>query len=373
MGRHGENIRRRQSDGRWEGRYKVYHEEKGKYVYRSVYGHTYDEVKKKLLLEKQSVYTDESDCARNNTDEIALFSQTASEWLGDIRKKCKYSTYVKYLTIYQTHLENILGNCVLTEITDLKLRTEIPEHLSETLLRSIYFITKQILRYANSNYYINIPLLTRINVKTDRKSVETLSLAEQEKLFGCLFMNMDKYKAAVSFSLYLGLRLGEICALKWSDIDFENKTVAVNQTVQRIAAISGNKKTDLLETCPKSDSSRRIIPISCDILHMLDKLQNNQMYIFGGDKALEPRTMQYQFKQILKEARISDRNFHILRHTFATNCIENGIDVKSLSEILGHSDVKITLNRYVHPTMNAKRVQLELLRGFYGQIHGQDF
>ncbi|MCI9386439.1 MAG: site-specific integrase [Lachnospiraceae bacterium] len=373
MGRHGENIRRRQNDGRWEGRYKVYHEEKGKYIYRSVYGHTYDEVKTKLLSEKQSIHTIQSGSRKDIINKNSLFSQTASEWLGDIREKCKYSTYVKYHTIYETHLANILGDCTLTEITDLKLRTEIPDHLSETLLRSIYFITNQILRYANSNYYMNIPLLTRINAKTDRKSVETLSLAEQEKLFDCLFTNMDRYKAAVSFSLYLGLRLGEICALKWSDIDFENNTVAVNHTVQRIAASAEHKKTNLLETCPKSDSSKRIIPISCDILHMLDKIQNNQTYIFGGNKALEPRTMQYQFKRILKEAQIADRNFHILRHTFATNCIENGIDVKSLSEILGHSDVRITLNRYVHPTMDAKRLQLEHLRCFYGQIHGQAF
>ena len=269
MGRHGENIRRRQSDGRWEGRYKVYNEEKGKYVYRSVYGHTYDEVKTKLLLEKQNIHTVVSGIGQNKTDKNALFSQTAFEWLGDIRKKNKYSTYVKYLTIYETHLASILGDCSLAEITELKLRTEIPEHLSETLLRSIYFITNQILRYANSNYYVNVPLLTRMTARTDRKSVETLSLAEQEKLFDCLFTNMDKYKAAISFSLYLGLRLGEICALKWTDIDFENKTVTINHTVQRIAVMNEKNKTNLLETCPKSDCSKRVIPISCDILYIL--------------------------------------------------------------------------------------------------------
>ena len=93
--------------------------------------------------------------------------------------------------------------------------------------------------------------------------------------------------------------------------------------------------------------------------------------MFGGEKPLDPRTMQYRFKRILKDAGIEIRNFHTLRHTFATNCIENGVDVKALSEFLGHSDVKITLNRYVHPTMDSKRKQIGALSAFYGHICGQ--
>ena len=127
----------------------------------------------------------------------------------------------------------------------------------------------------------------------------------------------------------------------------------------------------LLESDPKSDCSRRIIPVSGSLLQLLGTIRSDESYIFGGDKPLEPRTMQYQFKRILREALISERNFHILRHTFATNCVEKGIDVKSISEILGHSDVKITLNRYVHPTMDAKRLQLEQLILFYNQIGEQ--
>lgn len=104
---------------------------------------------------------------------------------------------------------------------------------------------------------------------------------------------------------------------------------------------------------------------------MLDRVSSDQPYVFGTERPLEPRTMQYQFKRILRESEVDERNFHILRHTFATNCVEKGIDIKSLSEILGHSDVKITLNRYVHPTMDAKRLQLEQLIHFYDQIHSQ--
>lgn len=125
-----------------------------------------------------------------------------------------------------------------------------------------------------------------------------------------------------------------------------------------------------METVPKSESSRRTIPLTPEITNLLFGLIENQPYIFGGNKPLEPRTMQYRYKKLLKEADVNDRNFHILRHTFATNCIENGMDVKALSEILGHADVKITLNRYVHPTMESKRKQMGLLPAFYGQILG---
>lgn len=371
MGRHGENIRHRKTDGRWEGRYKIYHEGKNGYVYRSVYGHTYAEVREKLTVKQLTAKKILSGGSPDEANRTALFSQAANEWLGLIREKCKYSTYIKYDTIYRTHLADALGDCPLTNVSDIQLQAEMPEDLSENMQKSIYCVANQILRYANSHYQINVPMLTRISTRTEKKTIETLSMTEQARLFDCIYNNMDKYKIAISFSLCLGLRLGEICALKWTDIDFTNETMTINHTVQRITSIDITDvatRTNLLESDPKSDCSRRIIPVSGKLLQMLDTIQSDQPYIFGGEKPLEPRTMQYQFKKILKEAVISDRNFHILRHTFATNCVEKGIDVKSLSEILGHSDVKITLNRYVHPTMAAKRLQLEQLIHFYNQI-----
>ncbi|MDE6917443.1 MAG: site-specific integrase [Lachnospiraceae bacterium] len=370
MGRHGENIRHRKSDGRWEGRYKVYHEEKRDYVYRSVYGHTYDEVKEKLLVEKLTTRSVLSG-GKKGGGSIILFSKAADEWLMYIREKCKYSTYIKYSTVYRIHLAHILGDCPLIDITSIALQSEIPEHLSENQQKSIYCVANQILRFASDHYLVTVPALTRITARAEKRIVETLSIAEQTKLLDCLYTNMDKYKIAVAFSLCLGLRLGEICALKWSDVDIPSMTMTVNHTVQRIAVADEDLKTDLLESDPKSGCSKRLLPITCQILHMLDKIQSDKPYIFGGEKPLEPRTMQYQFKRILKKAAIRDRNFHILRHTFATNCIEKGVDIKSLSELLGHSDVKITLNRYVHPTMDAKRLQLEQLIQFYDEIHGQ--
>lgn len=176
---------------------------------------------------------------------------------------------------------------------------------------------------------------------------------------------------AVLLCLYTGFRLGELCALKWEDIDFSNQLISVARTVQRLHVEGHETKTKLLVTEPKSSYSRREIPLSPTILELLMCFQNNKEYVFGGNDPLEPRTLQYQFKKILREAGIPNKKFHILRHTFATNCVEGGADAKSLSELLGHSNVQITLNRYVHPSMDIKRKHIDELAVFYGQIHGQ--
>ena len=214
-------------------------------------------------------------------------------------------------------------------------------------------------------------MLERPVTKAKKKTVLTFSRTEQSMLLECIYSQMDKFMAAVLLCLHTGLRLGELCALQWADIDFEGKTLTVNHTVQRIAVPGHITKTILLETNPKSESSKRIIPLTPEFLRILSQFKGEHPYVFGDEKPLDPRTMQYRFKKILKEAGIENRTFHTLRHTFATNCVENGTDVKALSELLGHSDVKITLNRYVHPTMDSKRKQIGALSDFYGQICGR--
>lgn len=203
----------------------------------------------------------------------------------------------------------------------------------------------------------------------------TLSKAEQNRLLHRIYHQPDKFNLAVLLCLHTGLRLGELCALQWTDIDIHTMTLTVNRTVQRISVQGYMTKTILLETEPKSEQSKRIIPLSDELVQLLLQIKGNQLYIFGGKKPLDPRTMQYRFKRILNKAGIENKNFHLLRHTFATNCVENKMDVKVLSEILGHSDVKITLNCYVHPTIELKRKQMDTLSDFYrrmyGQIHGQ--
>lgn len=386
MARHGENIRKRK-DGRWEGRYKAFDEKKGGTVYRSLYGRAYEEVKEKLfkvrslpagpgtdirITEKKTDGTE----GVPYPDGAVLFSRAAEQWLAEIKKKRKYSTYVKYEAVYRTHLERQAGPCVLSAEKAPECFAKIFDHLSEkewsgSLQKSICCVANQILNYANKKYSSGVPVLERPPVMEKKKPVPVLSGTEQKKLLGRIYGGRAPFGTAVLLCLHTGLRLGELCALKWEDLDLENRTLTVNRTVQRIAVKGYRTKTVLMETDPKSESSRRTIPLTEEMAGLLARLDTGRPYVFGGEKPSEPRTMQYRFRKILGESGIDSRKFHTLRHTFATNCVENGMDVKSLSEILGHSDVKITLNRYVHPTMDSKRKQMDSLSDFYGQICGR--
>lgn len=375
MARHGENIRKR-ADGRWEGRYKAYDEKKGRSVYRSVYGHTYGEAKCKLA--ERRFMPEEAIKNKNSEQDGILFSQIAMEWLGRVAEGRKHSTYVKYETVYKTHLEGAVGQCLLTSAANTELQGKISDHItvvspSQSLQKSIICVANQILAFADREHSVCTPALRRPETEKTRTQAEPLSMTEQTSLLKYIYRETDKFSVAVLLCLYTGLRLGELCALKWTDIDEADMTLKVDRTVQRITVDGGRAKTALVENNPKTMSSRRIIPLPREVLAPLMDLKAGQCYehyVFGGKLPLEPRTMQYRFQKILEKSGINARNFHILRHTFATNGIENGMDIKALSEILGHSDVKITLNRYVHPTMDSKRAQMGRLSDFYGRICG---
>lgn len=375
MARHGENIRKRK-DGRWEGRYPVYSEKKERRVYCSVYGRTYDEVREKLTIKKNLVKGHPETVERADSQKIHIlksisFSEAAQDWLEQVRKKRKLSTYIKYNLIYQNHIKKIFGDVTLFEITDSIVKERLPESLSYSVYKSIYCVLNQILKFVSVRHSLTVSSLKRPCLRVCNKPVKVLSKREQKQLISILYHETDLFKMAVLFVLFTGLRLGEVCALKWEDIDLENKILTVNRTVQRLYNEGHQTKTILMETMPKSIHSVREIPLSVPIMNLLIEFHNDKEYVFGGDKPMEPRTMQYHFKKILEEAKLSDTNFHILRHTFSTNCIEDGMDVKSLSEMLGHSDVQITLNRYVHPSLDTKRQYMDKLSVFYGQIHGR--
>ena len=288
----------------------------------------------------------------------------------------KYSTYVKYGNIYRIHMEGTLGSIPLSGMPGRQIQEKLSAHisqkrLSDSIQKSVSSVARQILKFADRKYSFCVPALNLSTARPGKRSVETFSKTEQSRLLACIYNDLDKYKIAVLFCMYTGTRLGELCSLKWADFDFGDRTVTVNRTVQRIMAEGYITKTVLMETAPKSESSKRTIPLTDEMIKLLKMRREDGDYVFGGNKPLEPRTMQYRLKKILKEAGVDDRNFHILRHTFATNCVESGMDVKTLSMILGHFDVKITLNRYVHPTMDSRRKQMDRLLDFHGQIRGQ--
>jgi integrase len=157
--------------------------------------------------------------------------------------------------------------------------------------------------------------------------------------------------------LYTGIRIGELCGLMWSDIDFERKLLCINRTIQRIRS-NGENKTEVTFLTPKSKTSTREIPLPDFLLELLFKhrpLTNGEYVLNYKNKPIEPRTLQYRFKKILQTADVKNVGFHITRHTFATRALENGCDVKSLSEILGHGSATVTMNKYAHSSTEHKR------------------
>lgn len=237
--------------------------------------------------------------------------------------------------------------------------------LSDSIIKSIYCVLNQILNYCNMRYHTYLCQVNRPKAHAVVKPVKTLPQSEQIRLLQEIYKNMDRNKLGILLCISTGLRLGEICSLKWSDIDLEGKLLYVNRTVQRIAVDNHSTKTILFEDVPKSMFSKREIPLPDSIIPYLTRFVQEEGYVISGKGPTEPRTYQYRFQRLLSDAGIGKHNFHVIRHTFATNCINSGADIKSLSEILGHSNVNITLNRYVHPTIDTKRKHLNNLSSVY--------
>lgn len=199
--------------------------------------------------------------------------------------------------------------------------------------------------------------------KINKKEIQILSNKEKQKLEKyCIEQNSLK-SLGILICLNTGLRVGEVCALRWENIDFETRRIHVEKTIERIYSKEENKTIVIIDT-PKSMTSIRTIPINSKLYNILKQMRGKCKktdFVLTGlsDHYVEPRNYQYNFKEILKKSKIKRYKFHTLRHTFATNCIEAGMDIKSLSEILGHADVSITLNIYVHSSDKTKRKYLE--------------
>lgn len=375
MSRRGDGIRKR-IDGRWEGRYTVMISSEKKY--KSVYARSYAEVKEKLQTAKENEQArrERIDSETHSNDRTILFREAAQEWLEHIGKERRHSTLVKYYGIYSKYL-SVLNSYRLSDLTQNHIDEVfyLSENMeSKQLQKTVSVTLNQILKFAGQKYEIH-SLGYEKYIKIERKkTVEVFNRSEQVRLMTYLYEGeKDIYKIGILLCLCTGLRLGELCALKWIDIDCDMRILHVTSTVQRIAVKGYATKTALYEGAPKSECSLRDIPLPNELIMLLKKYGNKGMYVIKGSKPAEPRTYQNKLKKYLKEAGIDHKNFHVLRHTFATNCIESGMDVKSLSEILGHANVKITLNRYVHPSMEKKRQYINKLSAIYGQNLGHHF
>lgn len=307
------------------------------------------------------------------------FKTLAENWLNNVKLHIKESSYVKYHNIVKNHIIPGLGEIVISDFTTNVVEMFIEEKLtngkktgkgglSEKTVKDILVVIKEICSLASSQNVILPCRLELIKIRSRQPEIHILERNEQMKLETLLLHDEDFIKTGVLMSLYMGLRLGEVCALKRKHILFHSGILQVRGTMQRIQNFEKERvnKTKIIITEPKTSSSVRDIPIPDFLMKRLKMIENisAQAYILTGtpERYIEPRTLENIFKSYLRQCEIGTINYHALRHTFATRCIESGFDVKSLSEILGHSNVNITLNRYVHSSMDQKRKNMERLK-----------
>ncbi len=372
MSRRGENIYKRK-DGRWEGRYMKGKDLEGKSKYGYVYAKTYTEVKEKLKEIKSLPLTKTTIPGTAKT-----LAQVCSIWLDETKTQIKHSTYVKYYNTIYNHIVPVIGNykiqmldtVIIRQFADEKLtngKLKGKGGLSPKTVKDILSVIRLVIIYANNIGITCNCRLDGINIKSADKTIDVLSKSQQDKLTTHLLNNIDNTNLGILICLYTGLRIGEICALKFEDISMIDKVIHIRKTMQRVQNLSENRetKTEVIVTSPKSKSSVRDIPLPEFIIQNIERenFYTPKAFLLSGDSVrfIEPRTLENRFKSCARMCGIENVNFHMLRHTFATRCVEVGFETKSLSEILGHSSVNITLNRYVHSSMELKRTNMEKL------------
>ena len=376
MSRKGENIYKRK-DGRWEGRY-LKRTPDGKSRYGYVYAHSYREVK--IKLQKAAVLW-ETAPPRQKNDAMSLASM-ARRWEENVSQQIKESSFAKYHSIVTKHLLPALGDVCVEDMTH-----ELIESFSISLLRGegqnrkplsprsvsdILTVLRSILRFARRAGAI-IPC-DGSSVRIRRPAVEIRVLTRQEQDILCRYLynnlNLKNHRknlihAGILLSLFAGLRVGELCALRWEDISMEEGLIYVRHTMHRIQSVEPvGPRTRVVFTAPKTPTSNRTIPLPEGLARLLKDLpgEHRGFFLTGREDAFsEPRVMQYHFRRTLERCGISYANYHALRHTFATRCVELGFDVKCLSELLGHATVTMTMDRYVHPTLEHKREHMQRL------------
>lgn len=289
--------------------------------------------------------------------------QIANYWLLFNKNRFKESTFHCYKYKIEKYISGSkLSLLFVSQINDTNIadfvNTLIQNQLSSKTVNDVISLLNAILKFAKNKYHINIPCVPY--VKNDYKEMRVFTLSEQRTLEKNIKNNMDNYKFGIYIALYTGIRIGELCALKWEDIN--NGIITINKTVLRIK--DGNK-TRIITDSPKTNNSYRNIPVPDFLNDIIEKnRKTSDSFVLSTEKTpfVEPRLMQIHFKKVMYECNIQNASFHTLRHTFATRCVECGFDIKSLSEILGHSNIQITLNKYVHSSMELKMKNMNKLQ-----------
>lgn len=294
-------------------------------------------------------------------------NQITEEWKEEKKKYVKKSTYAAYQLLIQNHIKPYFGD--LYEVNEEKVQQfvfdKLDAGLSEKTIRDIIIVLKMILKFGIKNGYLEyVQIDVKFPSKQEKKDLDVLSKADQKKFMEHLRTNFTFKNLGIFICLSTGMRIGEICGLRWCDVDTAEGVIKVRHTLQRIYIIEGETRhTELLLDTPKTANSVRDIPMSSELLKMLkslNKVVNENYYVISNDiKPIEPRTYRNYYKKLCKQLDIPELKFHGLRHSFATRCIESKADYKTVSVLLGHSNISTTLNLYVHPNKEQKKKTID--------------
>ncbi|MFT3795238.1 tyrosine-type recombinase/integrase [Flavobacterium sp.] len=299
-------------------------------------------------------------------------SEITHLWKADKKMYVKKSSFSAYVLLTENHLLPAFGDKFTFDEKEVQkfVFKKIDQGLSQKTVKDILIVLKMILKFAIKNKWMEHKALDiQFPTKRESNNIEVLSRSNQRKLMLHLEKHFTFRNLGVFICLSSGLRIGEICALTWDDVDTENGVIRVRRTIQRIYTIDGNtRKTEVILDTPKTKNSIREIPMSRDLIKMLKpirKVVNSTFFVLTNDiKPTEPRTYRTYYKNLIFNLDIPDLKFHGLRHSFATRCIESKCDYKTVSVLLGHSNISTTLNLYVHPNHEQKKRAIEqMFRG----------
>lgn len=358
MSRKGESIFLRK-DGRYEGRY-IKNYSNGIAIYGYVYAKTYNECKKKRNQELINLKNNSNDISKKKDKN---FNFLIDRWLENKKNKIKESSYSRYYQLVNAHIRNDIGKLKVDKLTTEIINNFLMKKLKSGKLDKTGGLSK------NSVY--DIALIIKQVLKDNKISLEimpiTKSVGKGKSMYSSdrkrledYLVEIDNYDClGIMLSLLLGVRESEMCGLKWGDIDLDNRVINIRRIVSRVKSFDTKEKTKVIITIPKTENSIRTLPIPeklyVSLSSLKSKMNDEDFLLTGNKKFMDPRTYYNHYKKILTKMGNLDYTYHDLRHTFATNCNELGMDAKTLMELLGHSNISTTLNIYVHSSLENKR------------------
>ena len=296
-------------------------------------------------------------------DKKKTIGEVDVHWKKDKQQYVKQSTIAAYALILENHILPVFGDKVQLTEADVQAFAlkKLQDGLSQKTVKDVLIVLKMIQKFGAKNG--DLPFMewsVKFPTEQTKQELEVLSINNQKRIMQYAIDNFTFRNLGIYICLSTGIRIGEVCALKWGDINIATETISINRTIERIYVIDGEKRhTEVVIGTPKTKNSLREIPMSKELLKIvrpLKKVMNDEYFILTNEaKPTEPRTYRNYYKQLLKQLGIPDLKFHGLRHSFATRCIESQCDYKTVSVILGHANISTTLNLYVHPNMEQRK------------------